>query len=177
MQNNAKPNKPITNADAPLPSPVVPRPSKRVDGQTLVLCICQVPEPERYTMRTMTNREKPESPWMPNEACACGGTGWVCVGCGSHKWGLDLKTHRAVPCARCSETISGRVTFQPWMEKFRNQKAAPAGNVAAYPAALPSRADLDAERQRREAERAQTVSQWDDDWESERVYEEELQPA
>lgn len=63
------------------------------------------------------------------------------------------------------------------MEKFRNQKAAPAGNVAAYPAALPSHADLDAERQKREAERRQITQKWDDDWESERVYEEELQPA
>lgn len=177
MPNDADKNANTTSANVP---PPLPRRESRVFSfqgvnHNLIACICQVPLQERASLPTASTREMRESPWLPHESCKCKGTGWVCQDCHGAMW-VQVQG-KASPCARCTVTNSGAVTPQPWREAFQNQrngKATPAGSAAANFAPLPDRARLDAERKRRAAERAAVKQEWDDDWETERVYAEEL---
>lgn len=179
MPNNEPKNRPTTNDASPLPLPVYPRPSIRVDGHVLKACICTIPYEDRAGMATATSWDKQESPWMPDESCKCGGTGWICATCRGGQWILERRgefprckdTLRV--CASCSEPnsnteINSAVIFQPWMVKFRNQKSAT--HPVKLPV-LPSVVDLKAEQERRAEERGRVLQEMDDNWESERVYE------
>lgn len=114
-------------------------------------------------------RDKPESPWLPGESCACGGTGWVCYQCHSHQWALqmDPEKHqsRAVPCVKCTETIKCAVTWQPWMLKFRNGNKVKAVPVYRFDAEAEQ-----ADRERRERDRAAEMEHYFDEQVSEEIY-------
>jgi hypothetical protein len=151
------------NASAPLS---LPRENRSFQNHLLIQCICTIPMQDRYQMAVAETRHS-RIPWMPNETCKCHGTEWVCGMCHGHKWVLGGKG--ADPCPACTVVVDNQVVWQPWMVAWVNlsKKAAPT-----LPA-LPSEDERDADRERREQERAQWHNDAMDEEISERIYEEE----
>lgn len=88
-------------------------------GRDVLECICQVQWRESSELRWWEYMKEGRRAWMwiPQQSCACHGSGWVCANCGGAGWLLaqNEKGHtRAIPCPQCREQVDGDVRPNDW---------------------------------------------------------------
>lgn len=88
-------------------------------GRDVMECVCAVQWREASELRWWKYQSEPFKRyyWIPQQSCACHGSGWVCATCGGAGWYLaqNEKGHtKAQPCPQCREQFDGDVRANDW---------------------------------------------------------------
>lgn len=99
------------------------RQSQSVAGGMVIQCAChRADDDEIADTKEILDGADVRRMWIPQDACMCEGSGWLCWRCLGRRW--VTVNGRAAICESCATVENGEVKPQAWLVRFQQAERA-----------------------------------------------------